>query len=371
MATRDLFKATLRFEKTAGICHAEHGFWDETYQRWRSEGLPESVEKPQLFAPSAGEDLFKKYKICKFEYIRPNIYVYPPRPAEIIEDSPECFVYKSDLGVTIKRSKTSISVPGYLDYEIKDRKGYHARKDELTGNIRERYPDPGVWDKTAGYIKNQDFNPVCTHMDGFFAYPRELMGVENMLYMFYDDPQLMKEIINDRADFYIKAYEKAINDAKPDFAFIWEDMSFKNGPLVSPGIFEEFMAPAYKKIAAYLNDMGIRDIIVDSDGDVEKLLPLWIKSGVTGVLPFEVNAGMDVAKIGEQFPGLCIFGGIDKLKVAKGREHIDAELARVLPPMLARGGYFATLDHWVPPDISLADFEYYVEAVRSYGTSKF
>jgi len=364
MTNRELVKATLRFEKTDRICHAEHGFWDETYQRWREEGLPENIEKTQWLSPTQNEDLFRKFDICKFEYVRPNNYIYPSFAPKLIEDTAEYCIYKSDLGVTIKRSKTSISIPGYLDYDIKDRNSYYARKDELTGNIRERYPDN--WDDFAVFVKKQQFNPVCTHMDGFFAYPRELMGVENMLYMFYDDPPLMKEIINDRVDFYIKLYEKAIIDTKPDFAFIWEDMSFKNGPLVSPGIFREFMMPAYKKLILYLNDMGVHDIIVDSDGDVSKLIPLWLESGVTGVLPFEVNAGMDVVKIGEEFPELCIFGGIDKLKIAKGRNFIDAELARVLPAMRRRGGYFVTLDHWVPPDISLADFTYYTEKIKDY-----
>jgi len=71
-----------------------------------------------------------------------------------------------------------------------------------------------------------------------------------------------------------------------------------------------------------------------------------------------------LVRIGEDFPGLQILGGIDKTEIAKGRQAIDAELERVLPVMARRGGYCAALDHWVPPQIGLEDYRYFVEKVR-------
>lgn len=364
MNIRDKFHATMNFENTDSLCHVEHGFWNETYDRWKKEGLQGNITMPNLYYLSEGEDLFKHFNIAKFGYVRPNNYVYPPSGNIILEDTDEYTIFKNSIGATIKVSKSSCSLPGCLDYEIKSRKTYEEFKEKLIGNIEERYPDN--WDTLAAEMKNQNHTLVCTHMDGFFAYPRELMGVENMLMMFYDDPEFMKDMIDDRVNFYMELYEKAIVDTKPDFAFIWEDMCFINGPLVSPAIFREFMLPAYKKLTSDLRDMGIKNVIVDSDGDVTKLIPLWLEGGVNGLLPFEVNSGMDVVKIGEEFPTLRIFGGIDKFRIAAGKKSIDEELNRVLPIMKKRGGYFVSVDHWVPPEISLEDFAYYVSKAQKY-----
>ncbi len=354
----------MSFEKLDIACHVEHGFWGETYDRWRKEGLDSNVQMPRLWEHLSGLDLFKYYGILKFGYIRPGNYMYPGFEHTIIEDNEDFIIERNSNGVTTKTSKKSISLPQYLDYPIKCREDYEKYKEQLTGNTYNRYPDN--WSEVAKAMREQAEIPVCTHMDGFFAYPRELMGIENTLMMFYDDPGLMKDIINDRVDFYMDLYEKAIKDTKPDFAFIWEDMCFKNGPLVSPAIFREFMLPAYRELTSYLGDMGVEKVIVDSDGDVMKLIPLWLEGGVSGLLPFEVKSGMDVVKIGEEFPELIIFGGIDKHHIAKGHDAIDFELNRILPAMIKRGGYFVSLDHWVPPEISLSDFNYYADKVKTF-----
>ncbi len=139
-------------------------------------------------------------------------------------------------------------------------------------------------------------------MDGFFGYPRELLGVKNLLTLFYDDPALMHRIIGDHLELLLALYEPVIRDLRPDFAFIWEDMCYKNGPLISPHTFREFMLPAYQTLTRFLKQMGVKIIIVDSDGNVDKLIPLWLEGGVTGLLPFEVKAGGDVLKVRKQYP---------------------------------------------------------------------
>ena len=148
--------------------------------------------------------------------------------------------------------------------------------------------------------------------------------------------------------------------------FIWEDMCFRNGSLISPALFREFLLPAYRKLISFLRGLGIEHVVVDTDGDARQLIALWLEAGVTGLLPFEVKAGMDVVKIGEAFPTLQIIGGIDKHALEREKQDIDNELERVLPAMLKRRGYVATLDHWVHAEIPLENFAYYVERVKDF-----
>jgi hypothetical protein len=114
--------------------------------------------------------------------------------------------------------------------------------------------------------------------------------------------------------------------------------------------------------------MGLHRIIVDSDGDVRKMLPIWQEAGVNGVMPFEVKAGNNVEELTSQYPGIVFIGGIDKHEVAKGKKAIDAELDRRLGPILKEGraNYIPSLDHWIDPAISLEDFQYYSQRVLNY-----
>jgi len=342
----------------------EHGFWDETYDVFLEQGLDKSVVRPEFYGWQKN-DLFEHFDCLKPGYIRPDTYMNPPIETVILNETDEYRDIRNGNGTVLRQSKTGASLPMELSHEIKDKKSYMEYRDRLT-NVDFKMRWGGVEESIAAYERAGDYALLCTHMDGFFAYPRELLGVVETLYMYYDDPEFMHLLYDDRVDFYMKLYEPILKRVKLDFAFIWEDMCFKNGPLVSPDVFREFMLPAYKKLTQYLRDFGVENIIVDSDGDVTKLIPLWLEGGVTGLLPFEVQSGMDVVKLGEMFPTLQIVGGLNKLKMFASKQEIDEELDRVLPAMAKRGGYIPSLDHWVPPEIGLENFTYYCEKLHSF-----
>jgi len=364
MTNRERFRAALAFEPTDRPCHVEWGFWEETWERWRGEGLPDTVSYPAFENLSEGEDLFAHLDVIRFGYLLPNQYLYPQPPCQVLEEDERFRLERNEKGVLVRINKENRTIPQYLDYPVKNRKDFLQLRERLQPQAERRYPPD--WPELARRMREQQHTVVCTHMDGFFAYPRELLGLESFLVMLYDDPELIRMMIRQRVRFYLEVYERAIRDTAPDFAFLWEDMCYRNGPLLSPEMFREFLLPAYQELTSFVRGLGVRNVIVDSDGDVTALLPLWLEAGVTGVLPFEVRAGMDVVRIGEQFPGLQILGGIDKNEFYDGTEAIDRELERVLPAMLRRGGYCVALDHWVPPQISLENYRYFVQKVRRF-----
>jgi uroporphyrinogen-III decarboxylase len=364
MTNRERFRAAMAFEPLDRPCHVEWGFWEETHARWLQEGLPEQVTYPAFAYLSGASDLFRHFDVLRFGYLLPGQYYLPPFPVQVLEEDEHYRLERNERGVLVRTNKANRTIPQFLDYPVKSLPDYEALRERLRPQMELRYP--ADWPQLARAMREQQHTLVCTHMDGFFAYPRELMGLEGLLYALYDDPGLIRALVRDRLDFYREVYERAIRDTAPDFAFLWEDMCYRGGPLLSPEMFREYLLPAYRELTGFLRGLGVRNIIVDSDGNVTQLLPLWLEGGVTGVLPFEVRAGMDVVKLGEQFPTLQILGGIDKTEVARGPAAIDAELARVLPAMGRRGGYCTALDHWVPPQISLEDYRYFVARVRSY-----
>ena len=183
--------------------------------------------------------------------------------------------------------------------------------------------------------------------------------------MFYDDPGLIMEMNEYWMYFTMKRLERAVKEMEFDYVIIWEDNCYNHGMLHSPEIFKHFMAPYYKTLVSFFRKNNIDIISVDSDGNVTELIPLLLDVGVTGMHPFEVASGMDVVKIGKEYPGLQIWGGIDKRELAKGPSAIDIELERVILPMKKRGGYAATIDHLVPSNVSLENFRYFVKKIFS------
>jgi uroporphyrinogen-III decarboxylase len=142
---------------------------------------------------------------------------------------------------------------------------------------------------------------------------------------------------------------------------VHEDMAGKGGPLMGPNLFREFLLPHYKRFIAFLKSHGVRLVLVDTDGDFEALLPVFLEAGVDGFGPMEVAAGMEPAgmrkKHGKTF---SMIGGVDKREIAKGRRAIDAAVA-AMAAVVRDGGYIPTIDHSIPPDVSLENFRYYLQ----------
>ncbi len=364
MNNRQRFHAAMHFQPVDRICHVEQGFWEQTYRRWQSEGLPPGVAYPELFGRSPENDLFAHFDIAKFAYVRLEQYYLPAFVEETIEVTGRYRLYCNSRGVTLREMKDNVSMPQFVSYPIKTLPDYLELRERLVGSADARFPVN--WDQDAAYFRQQERDIVGVHIDGFFGYPRELMGVENLLFAFYDDPELVSRMIADHLNLVRSLYERVIEEVRPDFAFIWEDMSYKNGPLISPALFRRFLLPAYQELTAFLRHMGIRIILVDSDGNIEQLIPLWLEGGVTGLLPFEVRAGNDVTSVRKRYPNLQIMGGIEKHCLEHGKAHIDDELERVLPFMQASGGYIASLDHWVHSEIPLGNFKYYGDSITSF-----
>jgi uroporphyrinogen decarboxylase len=179
--------------------------------------------------------------------------------------------------------------------------------------------------------------------------------------MFYDDPNLMAEMMEYLADLFIKVLHRAVHEVDVDFALFWEDMCYKAGPLISPAMFREFLLPNYKKVTKFLVEHGVELSWVDCDGNIEALLPLWIEGGVIGHYPLEVASGMDAGKLRDEYgQSIVMWGNVDKRALAKGKEAIDAEIER-LAPVVAKGGFIPLVDHGVPEDISYENYCYYLE----------
>lgn len=210
--------------------------------------------------------------------------------------------------------------------------------------------------------QNGDY-AVRVNVEGFFFATRELLGIEEHLYAFYDNPHLLHKINDYILTFYSKYLTALLRILPADVLYLSEDLSGKNGPMVSPALFEEFVGDYYRKLFPILREAGTNYIFVDTDGEFNRLIPHFIDAGVDGFLPMDVNAGMDIQLVRDHYPQLRMIGGYNKLVIAQGKEAIDAEFARILP-VIKQGGYLPGCDHQLPPDASLENYCYYSKRLR-------
>jgi uroporphyrinogen decarboxylase len=158
---------------------------------------------------------------------------------------------------------------------------------------------------------------------------------------------------------YVKEYWSLIlKDIEIDCIIILEDMAYRSGSFISGEMFREFLSPFYIEFIDFLKQYNIKNIIVDCDGLIDELIPLWMEVGVNGMFPIE--AVNDLVEIRRLYPGLKLLGGFDKRSLFAGssRETIDREIDRVVS-VTSKGGYIPHIDHAVSADVTWDNFKYY------------
>ncbi|HPC77956.1 MAG TPA: uroporphyrinogen decarboxylase family protein, partial [bacterium] len=209
---------------------------------------------------------------------------------------------------------------------------------------------------------------ISDRWGGFFGPLRNLVGVERLCMLFYDDSAFVEEMMDAFADFIIAMMDKILDYTDIDMYGFWEDMCYKTGPLISPELVRKFMYPRYRRVVDFLHSRGVKWISLDSDGKITSLIPIWLDGGINFIYPFEVQSGMDVINVRKTFgKGLRMMGGIDKRAIADGPGAIDSELKRVAP-LVEEGGYVPAPDHSLPPDVSFGNYCYFMERLKDLVT---
>jgi uroporphyrinogen-III decarboxylase len=196
------------------------------------------------------------------------------------------------------------------------------------------------------------------------------MGTEALSYGWYDQPALMHEMMEFIADFTITVSRPILEHIAPDYIFINEDMAAKGGPLLSPKTYKKFIYPHMRRLVEFFKANGVRYVLVDTDGNSEPLIPLLLEAGVDGIWPLERASDMDPIEIRKKYgKSLRLWGGVDKRELSKDKQSIDDHLETLLP-LIEEGGFIPTVDHTVPPDVSLENFIYYMERKKALLSGK-
>lgn len=279
---------------------------------------------------------------------------------EITEDSAGRKTVTHSTGM-VEVIKTGDFYHQTIEWSVKNRKDWERIRDKhLQADDPKRFPDD--WDKCVEEYKKRDYPLQLTHR-GVYGFARNLLGDENLSYAFYDEPELIHEIMDTYTGMAVEVWKKMVKDVSFDLIECWEDMASKNGSFISPKTFREFMKPNYLKIADFAKQHNIPIILVDSDGNIEELTELMVESGVNALYPFEVQAGNDVGRMIDRFPHLGVIGGLNKNVMAEGKTAIDKEMEKARS-LIRKGRFIPGPDHFVLSDVTFANYRYFMERLR-------
>ena len=325
MTNRERFAAALSGAPTDRLPVVEWAsWWDLTTTRWESEGAPK-ITGPDTLQNYFGLDPLRQIWIS-------------PRG----KDCPAPAHYGAEL----------ISSP----------EDYEALRPHLFGEeeLNQALDTASEW--APGHQRG-DYAGWLT-LEGFFWFPRTLFGIEPHLYAFYDFPELMHRINQDLAAFHLRCLNALLPVWQPEFMTFAEDMSYNHGPMISKELFDEFMLPYYQQVVPLLKEYGVK-VLIDTDGNVEPLIPWFQEAGIEGILPLERQAGVDVNRIRRQYPTWLMIGGYDKTIMHLGEEAMRKEFERLLPAIRS-GRYIPSVDHQTPPDVSADQYRIYVALLKEY-----
>ncbi len=324
--------------------------WEETLERWYGEGLPRD-HTHEYFGT-----------VPQWGGVGVDLNLLPAFEEECLEETEEYRIFRQGDGVVCKDWKGKSCIPHFIDFTLKTAADWPEYKKRLQ-------PDPArLPENLSQQIATAEASglPLTVGTASMMGWIRNWMGVEGMSYLMFDDRDCYADMVNTVADLTCWGLDQVLPHIQVDMGFGWEDICGRAGPLVSPMIFNECVAPGYRKIRNKLEEYGVKLYGIDSDGDVSALVGPWLEAGVNVQFPVEVGVwhadGMALRR--KHGKDLRIVGNFDKLTLERSQVDVLAEFDRLMP-LLKDGGYLMMPDHLITPGVSLEMYKWYLDQVRN------
>lgn len=281
-------------------------------------------------------------------------------PEQVLEETDEHKIYRDAMGRTMHLPKRVATLALPLDFPVKNMDDWLKVKPHYVFSEARLAPD---WE-AVGHRHRAADRVVETYIPGGFDEPRQLMGEEAVCLAYYDQPELIHDILATLSDTAFQILDRISARVPIDALMVHEDLAGKSGALVGPAQIREFIKPYYRRIWDLLAERGARLFMQDSDGNMNGVIEAFLECGINVMTPMEPGSGMDIVKVRERYGARLAFaGGLDKYVLRKSPDEITRELEYKIPPMIRSGGALLSLDHRIPNGTPLAHYRFYIQKV--------
>ncbi len=228
--------------------------------------------------------------------------------------------------------------PGYR--RVSDIASWRA---ELEMPAVEGLPLQAIWGGQMNGVDRDQVAVRCLMLSGLFERLNQLIGMEDALCAFYEEPEAVKDFFSAMADYKIKCVDLAADIAGPDIILMHDDWGMNTNLFFSPEIWREFIKPEVKRIVAHVHQRGM---IYEhhSCGYITPLVGDMVEIGIDAVGPLNICNDLNALK--EAYGNrITLMGGVDNQRIDRldvSEEEIRAEARRVIDQLAPGGGYIPT-----------------------------
>ena len=221
------------------------------------------------------------------------------------------------------------------------------------------WPSPDCLDRSTlkEQCRRQDQRALIYGFADIWQRPALVRGWENMFVDMGERPEWVHYLSRKFTDFYLEDYTRAaeITGGRIDLYLLISDLGSQSGPLISTGMFREFVAPYLKEMIDRIHQLGGK-VLYHSCGMIRPLIPELIQLGIDVLDPIQpAGPGMQPENLKREFGGrLSFHGGIDMQELLPNGtpEQVAAEVRRYCEVLGNQGGYILAPAHLFQPDVS-------------------
>lgn len=350
MTTRERFLRILSRQEADRV-PIQDSPWAGTIRRWEREGMPHGMDYRDFLDIDKAEGI--------------GVDISPRYEERIIEETDKYAIMTSPWGVTMKYLKEEDTTPEFLDFTVKDSAIWQDAKKRMSVDenrlnlpyLKANYPK---WVSEGRWIE-------ANFWFGFDVAHSWMSGTETILIALAIEPEWVIDIVNTYLDRCIAHFDMLWDMGYRFDTIQWpDDMGYKGTAFFSNETYRQIIQPAHKRAVDYAHKKGVFARL-HSCGDIMKLLPDIVETGIDILNPIEIKAGMDALGIKAQYGDrLALHGGINAV-LWDQKDAVIAEIERCMPTLKQHGGYIFASDHSIPNSVSLCTIQEVIAAVKHEG----
>jgi hypothetical protein len=319
MSGRERFRETMRGGNPDRVPYFEEGIRKEVLEVWRRQGLPRNANIARMFPSDQRERIEVDLNP------RPELKRWPATMAEV-------------------------------------------EKFQQHLNPYDKNRLPKKWSKLMRAWQTRDHVLMFNVHRGFFL----TMGVRDwprfreVMYLLMDHPDLVRRMLAIQGEFSARLTERVLKEVEIDAAVFSEPIGGNDRPLISPGMYEEFVLKSYAPVLDVLHRYNVETIVFQTYANARILIPSILRHGFNCLWACEVDIEtMDYRSLRREFGrDLRLIGGIDLDALRQTKEAIRYEIETKVPPLIEEGGYVPLADGRVREDVPFENYAYYRQLLQ-------
>jgi len=309
--------------------------------------------------------------------------------SKIIEKRDDCYVIEFESGAKWKITENPFN-RDYIHYPIRDEKDidkmifpdadverYYGHKEENGRILREdgRYIDDNDLaqsisvEERVKFYKDEGLFTTGT-VNGFFSgvwyFWREF---QDFLIDLAIRQEFAEEMIRRVAEYNLRSAENLLQRGVHGIRFN-DDLGSTTSLLISPGFYEKYFYPWHKKLADLCHRYNAY-LIIHSHGNINKLIPLFIKAGIDIIHPVGPTDNIKLEEIKDLYgETVTFFGGISKFIGEMSKQEMEVHVREVIRAGKHGGGFILGEEGGIPHSMSMDDFKFYLDLLQKYREDK-